>query len=381
MSDHHLSIKTGLLFLIILLGSLAETPAKTLELYTPFTKISVPPGETVNYPIDIINHDSITRNCTIYVSGLSSKWEYSLRADGWNINEVAVLPGEKKTITLQVVVPFEINKGNYNFRIIAGNLTVMPLSINVSQKGTLRTEFTSDQVNMQGHTASTFTFRTQLKNFTGEKQSFALSSVVPQGWSVIFKPNYQQATSVEIEPNQSKEISIEVKPPHTIKAGKYTIPVSASTGSTSALLNLEVDITGNYSIELTTPTGLLSSSIIAGKQKKIDLTIRNSGSTDLHDIQVNSSKPQGWEVSFEPDSIPIIPAGEAMTIVATVKAYEKAIPGDYTIGFNAQTPETKSNISYRLSVKTSLLWGWLGITILLGTTGGIIFLFRKYGRR
>jgi uncharacterized membrane protein len=278
-------------------------------------------------------------------------------------------------------VPFEIDKGSYSFRIIARNYTVLRLTVNVSEKGTLKTEFTSDQANMQGHSSSNFNFSTKLINQTGEKQLYALASNAPRGWSVIFKPNYQQATSVEIEPNQSKDISIEVKPPHHVKAGKYTIPVMASTSSTSAGLDLEVDITGSYEMELTTPEGLLSARITAGRKKRLDLVVHNTGSSELSNVRLSSSKPQGWEVTFDPDTIPFIAAGESARVEAEVKAYEKAIPGDYVVNLTAQTPEVNSRASFRLSVETSMLWGWLGILIILGAIWLIYYLFRKYGRR
>jgi uncharacterized membrane protein len=382
MSNHtKISIRILLPILILLLAGNTLVTAQELRLYTPYTKISVPPGESIDYTIDVINNGTSVSTAEISITGLPGSWSYTLRSGGWNIQEISVLPGEKKTMNLTVEVPFEVNKGSYTFRVVAHNFTVLPLTVNVSEQGTLKTEFTTDQANMQGHSASTFNFRTTLNNRTGEKQMYALASNAPRGWTVVFKPNYQQATSVEIEPNQSKDISIEIKPPYNVKAGKYKIPVMASTSSTSASLELEVDVTGTYEMELTTPNGLLSARITAGKQKRIDLIVRNTGSSDLSDVRISSSKPQGWEVTFTPDTIPFLAAGETAEVQAVVKAYEKAIPGDYVVTFTARTPEVNSSASFRGSVETSMLWGWLGILIILGAVWLIYYLFRKYGRR
>jgi uncharacterized membrane protein len=367
-------------FFIFLTGS-SFISAQALRLYTPYTKITVPPGESIDYSIDVINNGSATGTAEISVTGLPESWSYTLRSGGWNVQEISVLPGEKKTMNLKVEVPFEIDKGSYTFRVVARNYAILPLSVNVSEQGTLKTEFTSEQANMQGHATSNFTFRTKLNNQTGEKQLYSLASNAPRGWNVVFKPNYQQATSVEIEPNQSKDISVEIKPPYNVKSGKYKIPVIASTSATSASLDLEVDITGTYEMELTTPSGLLSAGITSGRQKRIDLVVRNTGSSDLSNVRMSSSKPQGWEVTFDPDTIPKIAAGETAEVLATIKAYEKAIPGDYVVNLTAQTPETNSKAAFRMSVKTSMLWGWLGILIILGAIWVIYYLFRKYGRR
>ena len=66
---------------------------------------------------------------------------------------------------------------------------------------------------MQGQSKSNFTFKTKLRNRTGEKQLYSLRSEFPRGWNVTFKPKYKAATSVEIEANSSEDISIEINPP------------------------------------------------------------------------------------------------------------------------------------------------------------------------
>ena len=124
-------------------------------------------------------------------------------------------------------------------------------------------------------------------------------SIAPKRWNVTFKPNYKQATAVEIEPNESTSINIEIDPPHNVEAGTYNIPVRAVTSSTSAELELEVVITGSYEMELTTPSGLLSSDITAGKEERIELLVKNTGSSELKNIRFSASEPRNWTVSFE----------------------------------------------------------------------------------
>ncbi len=368
------------LLLIIVLCSQAAL-AQSLRLYTPYPHITVPPGETIDYAIDLINNGGAIATAEVNVEGLPEGWKQTLRSGGWNAQAISVLPREKKSLNLKVELPFDIEKGVYTFRVIARGHSVLPLTVEVSEQGTVKTVFTADQANMQGHATSTFNYRTKLENQTGEKQLYALSSHAPRGWTVVFKPNYQQASSVEIDPGQSKDIQIEVKAPYNVKAGKYTIPVVASTGSSTARLELEADISGTYGIELTTPDGRLSEKITAGRRKTIDLVVRNSGSTDLNSVRMSAGKPQGWEVTFTPDTIPLIAAGESAQVKALVRAYDRSIPGDYVLNLTAQTPEATSTASFRMSVRTPLLWGWLGILIILGAIGVVVYLFRKYGRR
>ena len=70
---------------------------------------------------------------------------------------------EKKSLSLKVEVPFQVNKGIYQFKILAGSLYSLPLVVIVSEKGTFKTEFTTKQANMEGHANSTFTFNAGFK--------------------------------------------------------------------------------------------------------------------------------------------------------------------------------------------------------------------------
>jgi uncharacterized membrane protein len=352
-----------------------------IELYTPFTNISVPPGETVNYTVDLLNNGSTTKNVHIYVASMPKGWDYSMKSGGWNIRNIAILPGGKQSLALKVAVPLKVEKGDYRFTLVAGGLDELPLTINVSEKGTYKTEFTCDQTNMEGNSKSTFTFKATLKNETADNQRYALQSNAPRGWDVTFKPDYKQATSVEIDPNTSKVINIDVKPPEFIPAGAYKIPVRAMTNSTTGNLELEVVVTGTYEMDLTTPDGLLSTRVTAGGEKKLPLVVKNTGSADLKDISFHASAPSGWSITFDPSKIDKLDAGKTDQVVATMKSSDKAIAGDYAATITASTPEVSSKAAFRISVRTPMLWGWVGILIILIAIGSVYYLFRKYGRR
>jgi len=63
----------------------------------PYTKISVPPGESISYDIDVINKNSAVANAAISISGLPKGWTYTAKSGGWSIGQVSVLPKDKKT--------------------------------------------------------------------------------------------------------------------------------------------------------------------------------------------------------------------------------------------------------------------------------------------
>ncbi len=355
--------------------------ANNLELYTPYTTVSVSPGSSVNYSIDVINKGDETHNQKIYMANVPHAWSYTLTAGGLNINKLAVLPNEKKSLKLKVDVPYKVKKGYYTFYAKMDDGTTLPLTINVSTAGTNESELTCDQKNMEGTSKSSFNFNAILKNKTPNTQQYALMASPPRGWTVVIKPSHKQATSTEIEANGTKTITYEIKPPASVEAGSYKIPVKAISGSTSAQMELEVVITGTYEMSLNTPSGLLSAKITAGEDKKVELLIKNTGSTLLEDIELKASKPKDWEVTFDTNRIKTLEPGKSATVYATIKADKKAIPGDYITKISAKTPEINEALSFRVMVQTSILVGWLGVLIIMIALGGIIFLMKKYGRR
>ena len=379
-------IKWFRLLLSLLLGILwfnnfAIQPDEGVSLYTPYTKISVPPGESVDYSIDVINKGKEIKNVDISVAGMPGGWNYVMKSGGWTIRQLSILPGERKSLSLKVEIPLKVNKGNYQFKGIAGGFDSLPLVVNISEQGTFKTEFTTGQSNMEGYSNSNFTFSAVLKNRTADKQLYALMADAPRGWNVTFKAGNQQVTSVNSEANATTPVIIEVKPPEKVESGKYKIPVSATTSSSSASLEFEVVIRGSYLLELTTPTGLLSTAITAGEVKKVELILKNTGSSELKDVKFEATAPANWEVTFDPRKVDELQSGKEARVVASIKADKKAIPGDYATNLEARTPEISSKISFRISVETPVLWGWIGVLIILVALGSVYYLFRKYGRR
>jgi uncharacterized membrane protein len=134
-------------------------------------------------------------------------------------------------------------------------------------------------------------------------------------------------------------------------------------------------------MELSTPTGNLSGELTAGSEKKMELVVTNTGSSELRDIEMKAEPPVDWEVRFEPEVIETLAAGETATVNVFIKSSPKAIAGDYMVNVEASTPETTAKADLRMSVKTSVLWGLVGVVIIALVAAGIWYLFRKYGRQ
>lgn len=381
MKRPHYVLKYIIVVLLLSLEQLVVAQGVDVEIYTPYTQVSVTPGSTVNYALDIINHSAKTINTPIAISALPRSWDYSLTAGGMHLDQLAVRAQKQQTVKLKVDVPYQVRKGNYTFYVRLDSLETQALSIRVSSGGSNKTELSCDQRNMEGNSTSSFSFNAELKNKTASKQQYALMANAPKGWNVVIKPNYKQATSTEVEADGSKSINYTIKPPYNVKAGQYTIPVKAVSGSSSAQMDLEIVITGTYAMSLTTPTGRVSTQTTAGETEKIELLIKNTGSVMLKDIALSASKPSQWQAHFEPQNISQLEPGKVATVYLSVEAAKHAIPGDYMTKIKASSSEVKQELSLRVMVKTPALMSYIGFIIILLSLGVLLFLMRKFGRR
>ncbi len=366
-------------------GANVSAAANDVALFTPYTGIAVAPGESVNYTIDVINDSRKIQRVSLELTEQPEGWEASLTAGGWSIRQLSVRPGESTSFQLQTSVPLQVEKGTYRFTIRGtdsdGAVHTLPISIEVTETGTFRTELEVEQPNMEGDAESTFQYEMTLHNRTAAEQLYALSTTAPRGWQVEFAVSGQKVTSVKVEPNSSQVIDVTVHPPTQVEAGTYTIPIRAQAGSSAAETTLEAVITGTFSLELSTPSGNLSGQLTAGSEKKMELVVTNTGSSELRGITLSAQTPLDWEVRFEPEAIDVLAAGETATVNAYIQSSPKALAGDYMVSVEATTPETTARADLRMSVKTSMLWGLVGVVIIALVAVGIWYLFRKYGRQ
>jgi uncharacterized membrane protein len=241
--------------------------------------------------------------------------------------------------------------------------------------------FIAKLINIEAATSETFRYSTTLHNGSASARIYEFKTDLPFGWTIAYKVDGSQVTSINMDAGKTQDIAIEINATATASPKKYKVPIKAVSGSDTLSLNLEAVVKGSYSLALSTPTGRLSDEVTSGSQKELQLTVKNTGTLPLNDLQVTAQLPTGWESAFEPASIKQLEAGKTIDVKATVKVPDKTIAGDYAANFTATNSNTNSQIAFRLAVKTSLLSGWIGVLVILLAVGIVYYLIRKYGRR
>ncbi|HRO47881.1 NEW3 domain-containing protein [Agriterribacter sp.] len=248
-------------------------------------------------------------------------------------------------------------------------------------EGKKKSTFTAHLINIESVVKDPFRYNTSLYNGSGNTQVYALQVQAPDGWITLFRTAGSQVTAVRLDSGKTQEISLEIMASPIAKPGKYTIPVSAVSNNDSLRIELEAVVKGNYSLELTTPTGRLSDDVTEGRSKQLRLVLKNTGSLPLDGLELSAQSPVQWSTTFEPSKIERLDPGQTMEASTTLSVPDKTIAGDYVTTFTAKNSYTTANAVFRMTVKTSLLSGWIGILVILLALGMVYYLVRKYGRR
>ena len=125
---------------------------------------------------------------------------------------------------------------------------------------------TSDFPALRGAASQTFPFDLRLTNDTAQELTFVLEGTGPDGWDVTVQPSSPGPGRHRGRGGRghARTSRSTVKPAFDAAAGQYLIDVSATAGDYRAETQLGVEITGSYSLRLTTADQRLSTNVTAG---------------------------------------------------------------------------------------------------------------------
>ena len=222
-----------------------------------------------------------------------------------------------------------------------------------------------------------------MENKTDKEAIFNLAYEGPTNWDVNFKPSYEDKyfSSLRIKEDQSQSMAVEVKPFMLAEPGEYPIKVKVSSEKAKGDVTLTVVLTGTYKMEAGTADGLLSLNAYQGKNANMSFFVKNNGSAAQNGIKFLTFKPENWKVEFSPEKIDTLPPGELKQVEMTIIPADQALVGDYSVGVNVEGEKSTKNLEFRVTVRASTAWGWIGIIIIVLVMAGLVFLFVRMGRR
>ena len=378
-----LGLVVALLGLASVLGAAPVGAADAITLTTPYPAVAVAPGSNVNFDISVTT-DSAGR-VDLAVAGAPAGWTAVLRGGGFTVDGVETDGSTATKVTLNVTVPADAAAGTQRLDVrgvtASGASATLPVDIRVSPSAAGDVTLTTDVPQLKGASDATFRFTLTLTNDTPDELTFSVIATGPASWTVDAQVGSQaQAASVVVAAGANTTVTVNAKPAADTAAGAYPIAVDATSGSRSAHADLAVEITGSYKLALSTLDGRLNMNATAGSASDLTVLLTNTGTADVTEAALTADAPNGWNVTFDPPTV-TVPAGGQVQSVAHVTPSSDAIAGDYVATFRATASVATASTQIRVTIETSLLWGAIGIALIVIVFAGLWWTFRRYGRR
>jgi uncharacterized membrane protein len=318
------------------------------------------------------------------VTQVPEGWTARLSGGGSSINAVFTGGEEPPEATLEVEVPADVAAGAQQVILEARTATqTMQLTLDVAveavEPGSV--ELTAESPDLRGE-ADDFRWDLELANDTHQEITFTLETDAPAGWTVeAQETGAEQAATTIVDAGGTAQIQVTATPPFGVQAGRYDIAVAALGGPQPAVAPLSVEVTGNSSLDLKTSDERLNARVTVGSSSTIQLVVTNDGSAPLTDISLTGTPPRDWTIEFSPETITELAAGATQNVEATLRAADNAIAGDYQVSIRASSGEADDSVELRTTVEASPIGGFIGLGLLALVAIGLLFVFRRYGRR
>jgi uncharacterized membrane protein len=361
-------------------------PVKGLFLLTDYPAVTVRPGTTTTVNLRLRNYALPPERFTLAVNNVPSGWTVTLLGGGQPAGAAMVATNDSTTLQLRLDVPANAPMGTQNLTVAAkGQSTELNLPIAVTLAKDLPAKLTIEPElpSLRGTSKSSFEYQLKVKNDSGRNLVIALAAQAPQNFETSFTEQYgsQELSSLPVEAGQSKTVKLKVRPPSTIGANRYPVSVKATAEDATADASVALEITGSPKLSMAGRDGVLSARAEAGKEASIPIVVTNTGTAAADEIELTSSAPSGWKVTFEPKTIDRIAPGANKEIQALVTPPEKAIAGDYAPTFNAAARGETANTQFRVAVGVSTMWGAIGIGIIAIALLIMVGAVARFGRR
>ncbi|HUZ72820.1 MAG TPA: NEW3 domain-containing protein [Stellaceae bacterium] len=359
---------------------------KGMWLTTDYPSVAAQDGQTTSIKLKLQNYGLPPERVALSVDGAPEGWRAMILGKGTPVT--AAMPSTDKDVplTLRVDVPANASKGTQHLVVHAkypGGSADLPIDVTTGTQLPAQLALKAQLPSLDGTPTTSFGYQFNVKNDSDKDLLVKLVAKPPQGFQTNFTEAYgtQQLSSIPIEAGKNKDMKVNVTPPANVTAGTYPVEVVASADGATAATHLTMNITGQPKLSLSGENDRLSAQAEAGEATPIHLVVRNNGSAPASDIELSSSPPSDWKVTFQPDKIPTLAPNEKRTVQALLTPSAKAVAGDYMTTFNANGKDDSTSADFRITVATSTLWGLVGVGFLAIALLVAVGAVARYGRR
>ncbi|HKF41843.1 MAG TPA: NEW3 domain-containing protein [Thermoanaerobaculia bacterium] len=317
---------------------------------SPSQSAGVASGTAVAFTLSVTNADnaSCTASSFTVTDAVPAGWAGSVSPAS-----VSLAPGASGTATLTVTSPASAANGSYAVSATAKNagatsFTSTASATYVVSNPCVRANPTvslspAQSAGVAAGTTVAFTLSvTNADNSFCTTSSFALTSVLPSGWTGTFSP-----TSMSLAPGATGTATLSVKSASTAAPGSYGVSATAKNSSATSFTSTDTAtyvvanpcVRANPSVSLSPGQ---SAGLVAGTAAAFTLSVTNNDNAacNASSFTLSNAVPTGWSAASAA-SLTVSP-GATSTASLTVTSPVSAVNGSYALSVTAKNSAATS---------------------------------------
>ncbi|MFB6100458.1 MAG: NEW3 domain-containing protein [Candidatus Nanohalobium sp.] len=225
-----------------------------------------------------------------------------------------------------------------------------------------------------------------LKNTGIVNQTFTLNASHNSSMDISYSYRDFNITTLRVNTGESVDISALFDVPEMTEPGIYNIQLNA-VGKNAVSESITVDIRESQSRgrqkEISIDADQSYIGIKPGEEKQVPVRVRNQGDVMLDNVEISVNAPKNWETSISRKKVPGLEQYESFRSIITVKAPVNADTGDSFLEVSASSDDTSTEqpARIRMTVQKESNLRYIGLGIMILSLGGLVFVYRKLGRR
>src|SRR5690242_18311305 len=359
---------------------------KGIYLLTDYPAVTVQAGTTTTVNLRLHNYGLPPERFKLSVDGVPKGWTATVLGGGQPIAAAMPATDANVGLDLRLDVPKDAQIGTETLTVKADGdnaHVALPVAVTLAKDLPAKLSVQAQLPELRGSTRSSFDYTLTIKNDSGKKLLVSLAAQAPQNFDTSFTEAYgsQELNTVPIEAGKTKDVKLKVTPPESADAGNYPVLVKVAAEDATASANLKLDVTGAPKLSLSGREGVLSARATAGKEASIPVVVTNTGTAPAEQVKLSGTAPNGWKVTFQPETIARIAPNQHEEVQALLTPPSKAIAGDYVTSLTAAGRGNSGSANFRVTVTTSTMWGIVGAGIIGAALLIMVGAVSRFGRR
>jgi uncharacterized membrane protein len=189
-------------------------------------------GDKITYSLKIKNLQSQENIYRLSASGLPANWYYRYKSDAGSqeeLAEVVIAAGTERSLVIEIVPPYSIGAGDYNFTasVTSPEGSVISKDLMLRLKSSVSMDMISGKLAYDAKPGESFNIDVYVRN-TGNGAALTnvyLETKAPDGWTVQVTPN----KTASLTAGNTQTFRVKVTPPGNIVASDYSVTITAKS--------------------------------------------------------------------------------------------------------------------------------------------------------